>query len=141
MSVRTHGRTRTGWLRHLSRRGVLRAAFGAGVVSGTAGALAPIVNAEGIADGDRTGAAGPLPELREVFDEMYRGRRIRGVESAGGVEITVDGRPLHVMRRADGGYLSMVNHYESFPTPLAVARGAVDELGTAQLSLTSMQQF
>ncbi|WP_031087236.1 tyrosinase family oxidase copper chaperone, partial [Streptomyces sp. NRRL WC-3549] len=29
-----------------------------------------------------------------------------------------------------------VNHYESFPTLLATARAAVDELGTAQLSAT-----
>jgi hypothetical protein len=40
------------------------------------------------------------------------------------------------MRRADGSYLSLVNHYESFPTLLDVARAAVDELGDAQLSMS-----
>ncbi|WP_318653337.1 tyrosinase family oxidase copper chaperone, partial [Streptomyces sp. H28] len=53
-----------------------------------------------------------------AFDEVYRGRRLRGVRSTtdraaggggGGGEgawrVTVDGRPLHLMRRADGTYL------------------------------------
>jgi hypothetical protein len=58
--------------------------------------------------------------------------------SGPGIEISIDGRPLHVMRRADGTYLSLVNHYQSFPTPLEVARAAVDEIGTAQLSTTAL---
>jgi hypothetical protein len=33
------------------------------------------------------------------------------------------------MRRADGSWLSMVDHYRSYPTPLEAARAAVDELG------------
>ncbi|MEU3602225.1 tyrosinase family oxidase copper chaperone [Streptomyces sp. NPDC006798] len=49
------------------------------------------------------------------------------------IEVRIDGRPLHIMRRADGSYLSLVNHYESFPTLRETARAAVDELGTAQL--------
>ena len=71
-----------------------------------------------------------------AFDETYRGRHIRGVEihtgrraAAGQWQITIDGRPLHLMRRADGSWLSMVDHYRSYPTPLAAARAAVDELG------------
>ncbi|MFG2314213.1 tyrosinase cofactor [Streptomyces tendae] len=74
-----------------------------------------------------------------AFDETYRGRRIRGVRSAAGRavgagtwQVTVDGRPLHLMRRADGSWLSMVDHYRSYPTPLAAARGAVDELGPGE---------
>ncbi|MGB8942847.1 MAG: tyrosinase family oxidase copper chaperone [Streptomyces sp.] len=73
------------------------------------------------------------------FDEMYAGRHIRGARAAGGHQhagagwdITVDGRPLHLMRRADGGYLSMIDHYQSYPTPLIATRGAVDELGRGQ---------
>jgi hypothetical protein len=73
------------------------------------------------------------------FDEMYAGRHIRGTRAAGGPhhsgaawDITVDGRPLHLMRRADGSYLSMVDHYQSFPTPLIATRRAVDELGPTQ---------
>ncbi|GGT40799.1 tyrosinase cofactor [Streptomyces chromofuscus] len=64
-----------------------------------------------------------------AFDETYRGRRIRG----SGSQVTVDGRPLHLMRRADGTWLSMVDHYCSYPTPLEAARAAVDELGPAEL--------
>ncbi|MGV4981904.1 tyrosinase family oxidase copper chaperone [Streptomyces sp. NPDC001709] len=70
-----------------------------------------------------------------AFDETYHGRHIRGVEVRTGRraaghqwEVTIDGRPLHLMRRADGSWLSMVDHYRSYPTPLAAARGAVDEL-------------
>lgn len=76
----------------------------------------------------------------DVFEEIYRGRRIRGTWAgpgratydAGEWQVTVDGRPLHLMRRADGTYLSMVDHYQSYPTPLAAARAAVDELGPAE---------
>ncbi|MFF9022859.1 tyrosinase family oxidase copper chaperone [Streptomyces eurythermus] len=72
-----------------------------------------------------------------VFDENYRGRRIQGVlvpavgrQAAGGTwRITVDGRPLHLMRRADGSWLSMVDHYTSYRTPLEATRAAVDEMG------------
>ncbi|GAB2743367.1 tyrosinase cofactor [Streptomyces bullii] len=71
------------------------------------------------------------------FDETYRGRRITGVRCGGRCgsggsgtwHVTVDGRPLHLMRRADGSWLSMIDHYESYATPLAAARAAVDELG------------
>lgn len=129
----------------MSRRGLLRALFTVGAVGGTAGALAPIVRsgAESGAGDDGKGilSPGPPAELQDVFDEMYRGRRIRGGTAGDSTEATVDGRPLHIMRRADGSYLSMVDHYESYPTPLAVTRGAVDELGTAQLSLTPIRQL
>jgi hypothetical protein len=71
-----------------------------------------------------------------AFDEMYRGHRIRGVRISGGRavgagewHVTVDGRPLHLMRRADGTWLTMVDHYRSYPTPLEAARAAVDEMG------------
>jgi hypothetical protein len=39
------------------------------------------------------------------------------------------------MRRVDGSWMSMIDHYQSYPTPLAAARAAVDELGpTARLA-------
>ncbi|MES5821004.1 tyrosinase family oxidase copper chaperone [Streptomyces sp. RG80] len=121
------GQARPGPLRG-GRRDVMRALFAA------AGALtlAPLVAASrppGREDGP--GAT--------VFDETYRGRHIRGVRTSTGRtfdtgewHVTVDGRPLHLMPRADGTWLSMVDHYRSYDTPLDAARGAVDELAPGQ---------
>ncbi|MZE73053.1 tyrosinase cofactor [Streptomyces sp. SID5789] len=89
-------------------------------------------------------ASRPEPHIAEpagsgAFDETYRGRRIRGVRSAAGRavgagtwHVTVDGRPLHLMRRADGSWLTMIDHYRSYPTPLSAARRAVDALGPGE---------
>ncbi|MEU9476657.1 tyrosinase family oxidase copper chaperone [Streptomyces sp. NPDC048191] len=85
-------------------------------------------------------ASRPAPPVRSEgtsFDETYRGRRIKGVPVAAAGRraaecewrITVDGRPLHLMRRADGSWLSMVDHYTSYRTPLEATRAAVDEIG------------
>ncbi|WP_307674948.1 tyrosinase family oxidase copper chaperone [Streptomyces sp. V4I2] len=109
--------------RTTDRRRVLRGVFAAalGLVS------APILVASRSAGAE---------EAR--FDETYRGRSIVGVRSggrrfgnggSGAWHVTVDGRQLHLMRRVDGGWMSMVDHYQSYATPLAAARAAVDELG------------
>ncbi|TGA93800.1 tyrosinase cofactor [Streptomyces sp. MZ04] len=79
-----------------------------------------------------SGGTGGGPPGAGSFDEVYQGRRIRGSYAAGSWDVTVDGRPLHLMRRADGSYLSMIDHYESHPTPLLATRRAVDELGRTQ---------
>ncbi|MEU5096363.1 tyrosinase cofactor [Streptomyces sp. NPDC020996] len=119
-----------------TRREVLRGLLAPAVVL----ALAPVVAAS------RPPHTRPGPEEPEatLFDETYRGRRIRGVRNPLGAaadggrgdaaewQVTVDGRPLHLMRRADGTWLSMVDHYRSYPTPLDAARGAVDELGPGE---------
>ncbi|MEU3186219.1 tyrosinase family oxidase copper chaperone [Streptomyces sp. NPDC006923] len=140
-----------------SRRRLLRTVFTLGVVAGTTGALTPVLRAgsggTGGVDGKsgaETGGETPVgggAGVEAAIDETYRGRHIQysrtGVlenparaSSAGSVlDILIDGRPLHVMRRADGSYLSVVNHYESFPTLLEAARAAVDDLGGARLSL------
>ncbi|MFE9258160.1 tyrosinase family oxidase copper chaperone [Streptomyces sp. NPDC006879] len=122
-----------------TRRFALRAAFVATVLATTAAALTPLVRASRVPA--RPGQSGPAPV--PLFEETYRGRHLKGTRTAATtdgardrIDIEVDGRPLHVMRRADGGFMSMVNHYESFGTPLALARAAVDEIGTAQLALT-----
>ncbi|WTL51058.1 tyrosinase cofactor [Streptomyces sp. NBC_01497] len=147
------------------RRTLVRTLFGLGVLGGTAAALSPLVRADGAALGgaavpDSAAAAAPGagadpygPSTGPVTEETYRGRHIRVRHSAGqdaveaavpapGVypaaasdDVLIDGRPLPVMRRADGSYLSAVNHYESFPTLVAAARAAVDDLRGARLAL------
>ncbi|MEU8978551.1 tyrosinase family oxidase copper chaperone [Streptomyces sp. NPDC048309] len=83
---------------------------------------------------------GPVDAADTAFDEIYHGRRIQGTLlpatgcGADGCEwqVTVDGRPLHLMRRADGTWLTMVDHYSSYRTSLEATRAAVDELGPGQ---------
>ncbi|MEG8275062.1 apotyrosinase chaperone MelC1 [Streptomyces sp. AHA2] len=75
------------------------------------------------------------------FDEVYKGRRIQGRPAGGsghhhhgaGYAVFVDGVELHVMRNADGSWISVVSHYAPVPTPRAAARAAVDELQGAPL--------
>ncbi|MFJ3334650.1 tyrosinase family oxidase copper chaperone [Streptomyces sp. NPDC086766] len=80
----------------------------------------------------------------EPFDEVYLGRRIQGRPANGGghgeghhhgtgYAVFVDGAELHVMRNADGSWISVVSHYDPVPTPRAAARAAVDELRGARL--------
>ncbi|MBD9725171.1 apotyrosinase chaperone MelC1 [Streptomyces caniscabiei] len=85
--------------------------------------------------GDHDGHRGLQP-----FDEVYRGRRIQGRPTEGGghhhgtgYAVFVDGAELHVMRNADGSWISVVSHYSPVPTPRAAARAAVDELQGARL--------
>lgn len=102
-------------------------------------ALAPLVAASR-APRSADGSVAPEDPGAVAFDEVYRGHRIRGalVAAAGcGAEghewqVTVDGHPLHLMRRADGSWLTMVDHYCSYPTALEATRAAVDELGPGQ---------
>ncbi|MET9571668.1 tyrosinase family oxidase copper chaperone [Streptomyces virginiae] len=108
----------------LTRRALLRTAFTAAVLAGTGAVLAPVLRAR---RPRQTLTPAPLTE------ETYRGRHI-AVDVAG---VRIDGRPLHVMRRADGSYLSGINHFQSYPTPLELARAAVDELGTTQLAFAA----
>ena len=90
-----------------------------------AAALAPLLTAFRPA---RPASAG-TPD-GDSFDQIHRGHRIRGARDADGRwHVTLDGRPLHLMRRADGTWLSMVDHYSWYGTPLEATRAAVDELG------------
>ncbi|MFI6334599.1 tyrosinase family oxidase copper chaperone [Streptomyces sp. NPDC050535] len=119
-----------------SRRGTRRDVVRGLLVSAVAAALTPVVAAS-------RPPRPPLPARPEdfPFDEMYRGRRLLGSKTGmdgraavgdGEWRITVDGRPLPLMRRADGTYLSMVDHYGSYPTALTAARAAIDELGPSE---------
>ncbi|MCQ9136287.1 MULTISPECIES: tyrosinase cofactor [Streptomyces] len=120
---------RSGPARRARRRDLLRGLLGASAAL----AIAPVVAASRPL---RPADGGPA----DSFDETYRGRRIHGVltsagpAAAGGAhwEVTVDGRPLHLMRRADGTWLSMVDHYRSYATPLEAVRAAVDGLGPGE---------
>ncbi|GLW18758.1 hypothetical protein Stsp01_55010 [Streptomyces sp. NBRC 13847] len=47
--------------------------------------------------------------------------------------VRIDNDDLHVMRNADGTWISLVNHYQTFSTPQALARAAVRELQGADL--------
>jgi len=124
------------------RRVALRSLFALTVTAFTGGALARI-GAAPSPPGDPSGTSSPFApgdladgfDGFEGFDEMYGGRRIQGMAGPSGEPVVlVDGRPLHLMRCADGGWVTPVDHYESCPTPLAATRAAVDELGTAPLS-------
>ncbi|RSS01301.1 tyrosinase family oxidase copper chaperone [Streptomyces sp. WAC00469] len=131
---------------HPSRRPTRREVTAALAACGVA-----LVAAPPVAAGAPRAVAGPPGEGNgTVFEERYRGRLIRGVwiphgtsdssagtpaasgTGAGEWQVTVDGRPLHLMRRADGTWLSMVDHYQSYRTPLEAARGAVDVMGPGQ---------
>ncbi|MFE4663965.1 tyrosinase family oxidase copper chaperone [Streptomyces sp. NPDC056716] len=113
------------------RRALMRGLLG----SAAALAVAPLVAASRPARQTE-----PPPDL--AFDEIHRGRRIRGARTSATAattalaaerwDVTVDGRPLPLMRRADGGWLSMVDHYRSYSTPLDAARAAVDALGPGE---------
>ncbi|MET9958344.1 tyrosinase cofactor [Streptomyces sp. NPDC006326] len=83
------------------------------------------------------------PSASGTVDEVYQGRRIQitpgggghhgGHHSPGLPTVRIDGRELHVMRNADGTWISVVNHYETFSDPASLARAAVRELQGAAL--------
>ncbi|GHC44653.1 apotyrosinase chaperone MelC1 [Streptomyces flavofungini] len=82
----------------------------------------------------------------DAFDEVYLGRRIQGGPSHGGghhaaghgghgtgYSVRIDGDELHLMRNADGTWISVINHYEPQASPRTLARAAVVELQGASL--------
>ncbi|MEV4788846.1 tyrosinase cofactor [Streptomyces tuirus] len=113
----------------LSRRSALTAAA---LLAAGAGTLPAVVPASAAGHHDSPG----------TFDEIYKGRRIQGRPATGsghhghhggGYAVFVDGVELHVMRNADGSWISVVSHYDPVATPRAAARAAVDELQGAPL--------
>ncbi|MFK0157106.1 tyrosinase family oxidase copper chaperone [Streptomyces sp. NPDC090493] len=135
----------------LTRRRALTAAAALAAAAGAQSLLAPGASAAGHSH------EGSL----EPFDEVYKGRRIQGrpagmddmgdmggMGGMGGMQATggghhhghgtgyavfVDGVELHVMRNADGSWISVVSHYAPVAGPRAAARAAVDELQGAAL--------
>ncbi|MER6272754.1 tyrosinase family oxidase copper chaperone [Streptomyces sp900105755] len=129
----------------LTRRRALTAAAALAAAAGAQTLLAPGASAAGHSHG------GAL----EPFDEVYKGRRIQGRPTAmdgmdgmdgmagtggghhhghgTGYAVFVDGVELHVMRNADGSWISVVSHYAPVAGPRAAARAAVDELQGAAL--------
>ncbi|MEU9143780.1 tyrosinase family oxidase copper chaperone [Streptomyces sp. NPDC048349] len=119
----------------ITRRQALGTTAGALTVLGLAGATAHA------AATDSRAAATPAGTV----DEVYKGRRIQitpgtggghhgGHHSPGLPTVRIDGRELHVMRNADGSWISVVNHYETYPDPASLARAAVRELQGAVLA-------
>ncbi|WP_055611403.1 apotyrosinase chaperone MelC1 [Streptomyces phaeochromogenes] len=115
-----------------TRRRALRGAAGLAVTAGAFTAVSP----SRASAADHHGGPSPAPF---DFDEVYRGRRIQGRPSGGGhhhgagYAVFVDGVELHVMRNADGTWISVVSHYDPVPSPRAAARAAVEELRGAPL--------
>ncbi|MFI1697019.1 tyrosinase cofactor [Streptomyces bobili] len=116
----------------------------------TAAALAATAAATGTAAAHSANATpSGSPGSPDAFNEVYKGRRIQGRPSSGGghhggghhggghhgggFAVYVDGVELHVMRNADGSWISVISHYAPVPTPRAAARAAVDELQGARL--------
>ncbi|MFI9259720.1 tyrosinase family oxidase copper chaperone [Streptomyces sioyaensis] len=142
---------------HGSAAALAGAALAAPVAFADTAAARP-ADGDGQAAGD--GPSGDH-EMPEPFDEMYEGRHIEGwpadegdAQNGGhngsgahagrhaglagphdGMDfvVRIDNDDLHVMRNADGTWISLVNHYETFTTPRALARAAVRELQGADL--------
>ncbi|KPI17034.1 tyrosinase co-factor MelC1 [Actinobacteria bacterium OV450] len=133
-------------MKKITRRQALGTAAGALTAAGVAAAVIK-VSGSSSPDGDPKGAAtasppGPIPT--GTIDEVYEGRRIQisfgggehqgGHHSPGLPTVRIDGNELHVMRNADGSWVSVVNHYQTFPDPVAVVRAAVRDLQGAALA-------
>ncbi|MCD9141687.1 apotyrosinase chaperone MelC1 [Streptomyces albireticuli] len=120
--------------RRLVLRGTAVAVAGAALAAPTAMAATRTATAAMTDHSGHGGHSGPA-----AFDEVYQGRRIVGKPATGehaahgGFTASIDGKELHLMQNADGTWISVVNHYETFATPLAVTRAAVDKLRGATL--------
>ncbi|MEU8621916.1 tyrosinase cofactor [Streptomyces sp. NPDC048623] len=113
-----------------------------GVAAGAAGAAAGLALAGPAAAAPANGPVNGPASTPDSFDEVYLGRHIKGSASAhgghhgdhgGGYTVTIDGAELHVMRNADGTWISVITHYDPVATPRAAARAAVRELQGAPL--------
>lgn len=114
----------------------------------TAGALTVLgLTAAAPSAAPRAAATSSASTPPGTVDEVYKGRRIQIIPSTGGHHggphgghhspgqptVRIDGRELHIMRNADGSWISVINHYETFSDPALLARAAVRELQGAAL--------
>ncbi|MDJ0380425.1 tyrosinase family oxidase copper chaperone [Streptomyces sp. G-G2] len=116
-----------------------RQALGLSIGAGTALGLSACSSSS--APATAAGASGkPVSIPTGTIDEVFEGRRIQITLGAGGHHgmgvptVKIDGTELHLMPNADGSWVSIVNHYETFPDPVSAARAAVRELQGATLA-------
>lgn len=125
-------------MKKITRRQAL--GIGAGAVTAlgltacsSSSASAPAAKASGA-------SSAPVSIPTGGIDEVYEGRRIQitlgpgGHHGAGAPSVKIDGNELHLMGNADGSWVTVVNHYETFPDPIAAARAAVRGLHGAELA-------
>ncbi|MGE7388217.1 apotyrosinase chaperone MelC1 [Streptomyces sp. NPDC004126] len=131
-------------MKKITRRQALGIGTGASIALGlsacsSSSAPAPAAGASG-ASGSPGASGAPLSIPTGGIDEVYEGRRIQITLGAAGhhgmpvPNIKIDGKELHLMGNADGSWVTVVNHYESFPDPVAAARAAIRDLQGAELA-------
>ncbi|WP_411103884.1 apotyrosinase chaperone MelC1 [Streptomyces sp. cmx-4-9] len=130
-------------MNRITRREALGVSAGALTALGlTAAAATAAVRPPRTSPDPSAGAAGP--GTGDTVNEVYLGRRIRitpgtggghhgGHHSPGLPTVRIDGQELHVMRNADGSWISVINHYETYADPTSLARAAVRELQGSDL--------
>ncbi|MFI5980693.1 tyrosinase family oxidase copper chaperone [Streptomyces sp. NPDC051555] len=134
-------------MKKITRRQALSMSAGAATAIGLTSACSSssstesaVVPAGGAAASGAPGAAKAITPVDEVFE----GRRIQisldtsGHHSGGHhlpamPSVRIDGVELHLMPNADGSWITVVNHYETFPDPITAARVAVRDLQGAIL--------
>ncbi|POX48603.1 copper transporter [Streptomyces sp. Ru71] len=114
----------------MDRRDVVKLTAGAAFVA-AAGAVPFATGAAGDTAQEPAAAAAGAADTGHT--ERYQGRTIRVAPASEGGGVTIDGRPLHLMKFGEHAYLSSMCHYEMAPTPLHAARRAVEELRGAAL--------
>ncbi|MEV4869513.1 tyrosinase cofactor [Streptomyces syringium] len=126
-------------MQRLTRRDMVRRSVL--VVAGTA-----LAGQTAVTTANATPRSPRAADVPTAFDETYLGRHIEGWPAEGGhgghagdghglVEfvVRIDNDDLHVMQNADGTWISVIDHYETHPTPRDVARAAVRDLNGASL--------
>ncbi|MET9887761.1 tyrosinase family oxidase copper chaperone [Streptomyces sp. NPDC006430] len=134
-------------MKKITRRQALGTAAGALTAVGLTAAVIHASTTSAPAGNDPHAPNASSPEASRpigTVDEVYQGRRIQITLGAPGEHgghhlpglptVRIDGTELHLMRNADNSWLSVVNHYETFPDPISAARAAVRDLQGAVLA-------